>query len=63
MIFSKEVSKKLISIASGLGRFAGALLGGFNVEFLTQTGEGLAQFADSIGRIKSVIWRRRKGSW
>lgn len=46
--------EKLISIASGLGRFAGALLGGFNVEFLTQTGEGLAQFADSIGRIKSV---------
>lgn len=46
--------EKLISIASGLGRFAGALLGGFNVEFLTQTGEGLAQFAESISRIKSV---------
>ncbi len=46
--------EKLISIASGLGRFAGALLGGFNIEFLTQTGEGLAQFAESISRIKSV---------
>ena len=46
--------EKLISIASGLGRFVGALLGGFNIEFLTQTGEGLAQFAESISRIKSV---------
>jgi len=46
--------EKLISIASGLGRFVGAILGGFNIEFLTQTGEGLAQFAESISRIKSV---------
>jgi len=46
--------EKLISIASGLGRFVGAILGGFNMEFLIQTGEGLAQFAESISRIKSV---------
>lgn len=46
--------EKLISLAGGIGRFVGAILGGFNVEFLTQTGEGLAQFAESISRIKSV---------
>lgn len=46
--------EKLISLADGIGRFVGAVFGGFNIEFLTQTGEGLAQFAESISRIKSV---------
>lgn len=39
---------KLVLVGKGIGRFVGAMAGGFNSELLTGYGEGLAGFADAL---------------
>ena len=53
--------EKLILVGEGIGKFVGGLIGGFNGEVLKQTGEGLASFSESIGRIKAVSFDGVKG--
>lgn len=42
----------LVTIAGGIGRFIGALAGGFNAELLVTYGHGLSKFADSVSTIQ-----------
>jgi hypothetical protein len=44
---------KLVLVGEGIGRFIGAIAGGFSSEALTGYGDGLAGFAESVSKINA----------